>query len=582
VITTEIYNGQGFGNQLFCYVTTRVIALDNGYEFGIGSPEKFKGRDCMQIDFGKKVTGGSGPEGGPPRVLPDGIDYYYNECRISHPMDGADIRTYDHDLVTIADKTKIDGIMQDEQYIAHRKEEIRQWLTLKTEYECHDFASDDICVLNFRGGEYVGVDSLFLSKKYWVDAMKEMRKINKNFKFVVITDDVKHAKKFFPNLEVYHFNIGKDYAVIKNAHYLILSNSSFAWFPAWLNENLKYCIAPKYWARHNTNDGFWSCSSNLTSEWHYLDKNGNLFDYETCREELESTITQNEEIFNQKKLSNNFLVVSNYYNDLSWIPRYTSDNYLVYDQSDAAIYPPALNKKNVIKSAHLGHNIRDYCTFVIDHYDALPQRTLFVTGNVFPRHISRERFDQIFNNDFFTPLEDPKKHKDNWPISFSASDGGFCEKNNSWYLFTGAHPTKYFHDYNHFLEFCFQDPIIPRYIRFAPAANYVVPRENILKYPKVFYENLRTFVSHCETAIPGESHILERAFHTIWSGNFKLSENMLKPIPKNFAARPPVEVSLFEKVAGRSQVIRRQTTTTIHKGVEKIQRMQRNYQKTKL
>ena len=35
MLATEILNGQGIGNQLFCYVTTRSVAYDRGLEFGI-------------------------------------------------------------------------------------------------------------------------------------------------------------------------------------------------------------------------------------------------------------------------------------------------------------------------------------------------------------------------------------------------------------------------------------------------------------------------------------------------------------------------------------------------------------------
>lgn len=31
MIVTEIYNGQGLGNQLACYVTTRVVVKDKGF-----------------------------------------------------------------------------------------------------------------------------------------------------------------------------------------------------------------------------------------------------------------------------------------------------------------------------------------------------------------------------------------------------------------------------------------------------------------------------------------------------------------------------------------------------------------------
>lgn len=286
MIVTEIYNGQGLGNQLWCYVVTRVIAKDKGYKFGIKSPEKFKGKEFINLNFGEKVVGGSGPGGGPPVTLPKGIRYYYNERKIIHPLTDADIRTYDRNLVNIPDNIKIDGIMQDEQYILHRKNEIRRWLKVKKKYECYDYSGDNICVMNFRGGEYVTIKNVFLTKKYWDNAMKNMLKINKHFKFVVITDDIQTAKKFFPKLDIFHFGMAKDYVVIKNAKYLILSNSSFAWFPAWLNENLKFCIAPKYWSQHNVSDGYWGCGYNITKEWYYQDRQGKLFNYDDCLKEI--------------------------------------------------------------------------------------------------------------------------------------------------------------------------------------------------------------------------------------------------------------------------------------------------------
>ena len=57
MIITELYNGQGLGNQLWCYAVTRVIAQKNGYDFGIMSRNKFKGSDFLELDFGKEVVG---------------------------------------------------------------------------------------------------------------------------------------------------------------------------------------------------------------------------------------------------------------------------------------------------------------------------------------------------------------------------------------------------------------------------------------------------------------------------------------------------------------------------------------------
>lgn len=41
MIGTEFLKGQGLGNQLFCYVTARCIAIDNNVEFGTASQENF-------------------------------------------------------------------------------------------------------------------------------------------------------------------------------------------------------------------------------------------------------------------------------------------------------------------------------------------------------------------------------------------------------------------------------------------------------------------------------------------------------------------------------------------------------------
>ncbi|MCX6755652.1 MAG: DUF3431 domain-containing protein [Candidatus Nomurabacteria bacterium] len=530
MIITEFYKGQGLGNQLACYIATRVIAKDRGYNFGIMHPEKFKGLDFFNLDFGEKVIGGKGPEGGPVVELPQGIKYYYNERKITHPENGADIRLYDKDLVNVLDNTKIDGCMQDEQYIIHRKDEIREWLKVKEEYEYYDYSNENTCVINFRGGEYTRHNDFFLNKDYWINAINHMLKINKNFRFIVITDDVYTAKKFFPHYEVFHFSIAKDYVIIKNAHYLILSNSSFAWFPAWLSENLKYCIAPKYWGRHNISDGYWSLGYNITKGWMYLDKKGNLSDYDSCLKEFNEYIKKHGDYFLPTKIKDNFLVVSNYNNDIRWVPEYT-DKYIIYDRSDQIEIPNTISKDKIIKSPNLGYNLYDYFTFIIDNYDNLPECTIFVKGNMFPRHITREYFDKIANNSYFTPIEDWKMHKTYWPICFISADGGFCEINNSWYM--KHHPNKYFKNYNSFMSFLFKDSSIPKYTRFAPGGNYIVPKANILKYPKVFYENLRMIISYCP--LPGEAHILERALHTLWTCSFELSNEIQKKLDENFS-----------------------------------------------
>jgi hypothetical protein len=288
MIINEIKKGQGLGNQLFCYVSTRCIAKDNGYDFGFMGTEflgdvryNSEGLYFMNLDMGK-----------PPKEVCSTYTEHstrvkFNTCY--HDMiHGCDVRSYDKELHNVKDNTLIDGIMQDQKYFYHHIKDIKNWLKLKTEYDSYEFYKDNLCILNFRGGEYTNHPELFLSRNYWVNAMNNMLKLNPNMVFKVITDDVTSAKRMLPELECFHFDIAKDYASIKNSKYVILSNSTFACFPVFTSETIEWVIAPKYWSRHNLSNGYWATEQNLYQGWMWQDREGELYTYDQCVEELKN------------------------------------------------------------------------------------------------------------------------------------------------------------------------------------------------------------------------------------------------------------------------------------------------------
>lgn len=238
----------------------------------------------------------------------------------------------------------------------------------------------------------------------------------------------------------------------------------------------------------------------------------------------------------------NFFCISNYNNDLDWIAKY-SNPHLIYDKTWAGgvvdndnssfISPTNLKEKypdfNIINGDPNGYNISDYMQFIIDHYDNLPDVVAFLKGNTIGRHVSEEYFNRVINNKCFTCLEDWKEHDPNQAAlqngyAMFSCEGGWMEMNDSWYLNHPKHPTKYFRSYNNFLDFCFTDAVHPRYVRFPPGANFIVPKEYILKYDKIFYENLRTFTRHAR--VSGEGQMIERALYTIWMCNYQVSQRM--------------------------------------------------------
>lgn len=284
----EAQDGFGLGNQLFFYITTRCIALDKGYQFSVLDPEHFANNmhsDCglyfMELDYGI------------PSEKEDYLHIFHEkEERLfvgnsKHDLShGIYITDTDKALFEIEDNTLLYGNFQAEDYFISHKEEIKRWLKVKPEYDCMEYSRDNLCIMHLRCSDYLDSPELFLRKKYWLQGMKQMKRVNPDMEFMIITNDVKEANKFLPGIPAYHFDLAKDYSILKNAKYLLLANSSFSYFPAFTSDTVQYILAPKYWARHNVSDGYWASEQNIYAGWHYMDRHGRVYSDTECREEL--------------------------------------------------------------------------------------------------------------------------------------------------------------------------------------------------------------------------------------------------------------------------------------------------------
>lgn len=289
MIGTEFLKGQGLGNQLFCYISARCIAKDLGFEFGTAGQEQLainihskKGMYFMDMDLGEIVQDISAFH-----IYREKEERVFLNNSVHDMVHGCYVAGMDSDIYEIQDQTLIYGNLQAERYFLNHKQDIKKWLKVKDEYDSHEYTRENLCIINMRGGEYAGDSALFLRRKYWLNAMKNMRLERPDMEFMIVTDDIEAAKKVLPEVPAYHWELAKDYTTIKNACYLILSNSTFAFFPAFTSDTVQKIIAPKYWARHNVSDGYWSAEQNIYEGFTYQDKKGRLFTAEECRLELE-------------------------------------------------------------------------------------------------------------------------------------------------------------------------------------------------------------------------------------------------------------------------------------------------------
>ncbi|OGI95616.1 hypothetical protein A2917_03645 [Candidatus Nomurabacteria bacterium RIFCSPLOWO2_01_FULL_42_17] len=233
------------------------------------------------------------------------------------------------------------------------------------------------------------------------------------------------------------------------------------------------------------------------------------------------------------KITKNFLMVSNYNADISWILDYT-DNYIIYDRSTTDEWIKPFDQTKVKRVPNIGWDIYDKFTYIIDNYDNLPESMIMTKGNIF-KYITKDEFNEICNNISFTPIF-TKHHKTYMPICFYEEDGMFNEINNSWYLRT--FPARYFNSYNQFIKgFNIE---IPKYLKFAPGSNYIVTKKDIQKHPKAFYEKLRQMIDY--SAHPGEAQIIERFMYTLWTTDREFKPEMIVLNKKN------VLLIFYEKV----------------------------------
>lgn len=231
MISGVFHEGSGLGNQLHRYVGTKIAALDKGEEHRMVATDLFKGASFMNLP-----------------MTDAGLEY-----RVEYPA--GKVVVDDTKCVTI-----LDGEFQGEESFIHRIDEVREWLKV----EPIDMP-DNVCVINFRGGEYAGVHELFLPNEYWNKAMDMMLAKYPNIQFEVHTDDQHLARSLFPCKVI--SDMGINWRSIRYAKHLILSNSSFAILPALLGE-AKEIIAPRFWAGYNV--GEWRMPQNQYQRFSYI------------------------------------------------------------------------------------------------------------------------------------------------------------------------------------------------------------------------------------------------------------------------------------------------------------------------
>lgn len=222
---------QGLGNRLFQYCWARDIAERKGFYFK------------------------TNPIAGFPKTYNDvpGIKFFENEL-----VTPEDTQIFDMDeIYNHLGKIIVHGYSQRYEYYVNNKKNIKKWLKIEDE-NLYEIPNEDDIVVNVRLGDYVSL-RWDLPIEYYEEMLKtenyrnayiicdepENPKLNKLVSMgCIIKDNTHHKNKKYI----------ADFVFVKNAKKLIIANSTFSWWAAFLGNAKVYYPCIKFpWIPNPTN-----------------------------------------------------------------------------------------------------------------------------------------------------------------------------------------------------------------------------------------------------------------------------------------------------------------------------------------
>lgn len=113
------------------------------------------------------------------------------------------------------------------------------------------FEQNKTLVVHIRRTDYMnyGKRDISLPLSYFKERIDNIENLDA-YKVIFVSDDIEHVKTYFGNHDNYIFSTNNeilDFQIIMNADIAIISNSSFAWWAAYLSMKNNLVYAPKNW-----------------------------------------------------------------------------------------------------------------------------------------------------------------------------------------------------------------------------------------------------------------------------------------------------------------------------------------------
>ena len=173
------------------------------------------------------------------------------------------IRSYIDDFQNIKSPTTVWGFFQSENYFIHSVASVQKAFQVKEKYtkgfehflKQNNLEKGKFLAVHLRRTDYNGFtipvlegNDFTLPVSYYNRALAELSKSNQ-MPIVFVSDDPDSIDSIFPNIcnKIISKNDAiTDFLIIKNAGQLVISNSTFAWWAAYLNGCVQLILCPKY------------------------------------------------------------------------------------------------------------------------------------------------------------------------------------------------------------------------------------------------------------------------------------------------------------------------------------------------
>lgn len=260
MIVTKI--SDGFGNQLFMYacgyVTAKRLSTKLALDITYLSTNDLRNYelDKLNIVYDKLFTVDKVRY--PLNIVARKILHSYFRCQYKYFNEKIAYK-YDERILNISRNSYLFGYWQTEKYFKEYREDILKMFTPRYELSrtCSSFIqkvkSCNSVAVHVRRGDYVKL-GICLDSSYYKSAFAVLNEKFKNLTYFVFSDNVDCAKQMFKGVDGTFEYIETsssnstldDFFIMKECKHIIMANSSYSWWAAWLNNNLgKVVIYPK-------------------------------------------------------------------------------------------------------------------------------------------------------------------------------------------------------------------------------------------------------------------------------------------------------------------------------------------------